>query len=133
MDGLFRFSEAQRNNPAVRAWFMANDNTLVDIAELWFRVIEGVADDVWSVLHDGYPTACCCDVAFAYVGVFKAHVNVGFFRGAELPDPDALLTGTGKRMRHVKLRRHGALNEAALRQLIVAAYEDMRQRVEAIS
>jgi hypothetical protein len=36
--------------------------------------------------------------------VFTAHVNVGFFRGAELSDPNGLLQGTGKFMRHVKLR-----------------------------
>lgn len=33
-----------------------------------------------------------------------AHVNVGFFRGAELADPDGLLEGSGRFMRHVKLR-----------------------------
>jgi len=38
------------------------------------------------VLHDGAPTACVADAAFAYVNAFKAHVNVGFFRGAELAD-----------------------------------------------
>ena len=56
-------------------------------------------DDVREVLHDGHPTACVADAAFAYVNAFKAHVNVGFFRGAEIVDPDGLLEGTGKFMR----------------------------------
>jgi hypothetical protein len=43
------------------------------------------------------------DAAFAYVDAYRAHVNVGFFRGAEIADPDGLLEGVGKFMRHVKL------------------------------
>ena len=59
-------------------------------------------DDVRELLRDGHPTACIGDAAFAYVNAFKAHVNVGFFRGAEIADPERLL-GAGKFMRHVKL------------------------------
>ena len=47
-------------------------------------------------MHDGHPTACVADAAFGYVNAFKAHVNVGFFRGAEIADPEGLLEGTGK-------------------------------------
>src|SRR4051812_9986763 len=60
-------------------------------------------DDVREVLHDGHPTACVADAAFAYVNTFKSHMNVGFFRGAEIADPAHLLQGTGKLMRHVKI------------------------------
>ncbi len=73
------------------------------IAQHWFEVMRNCGDDVREVLHDGHPTACVADAAFAYVNAFKAHVNVGFFRGAEIADPDGLLEGTGKFMRHVKL------------------------------
>ena len=85
--------------------------------------------DVREVMHDGYPTACVVDAAFAYVGVFKAHVNVGFFRGAELPDPKRLLEGTGKFMRHVKLAPGRKIDHEALSQLIHTAYADMKSRV----
>ena len=85
--------------------------------------------DVRELMHDGCPTACVVDAAFAYVGVFTAHVNVGFFQGASLPDPADLLQGTGKRMRHVKLRWGESLNETALHALILAAYRDMRARL----
>jgi hypothetical protein len=44
------------------------------------------------------------DAPFGYVNVFASHVNVGFFCGASLPDSARLLQGTGKFMRHVKLR-----------------------------
>lgn len=60
--------------------------------------------DVRELLHDGHPTACVGDAAFAYTNAFTAHVNVGFFLGAALPDPAGLLQGEGKHVRHVKLR-----------------------------
>ena len=53
-------------------------------------------------------------------------INVGFFRGAELPDPHGLLEGTGKFMRHVKLRPEGEVDAAALWKLIDTAYTDMK-------
>jgi hypothetical protein len=81
-------------------------------------------------MHDGYPTACVEHAAFAYVGAFKAHVNVGFFRGAELWDPHALLEGSGKYMRHVKLRPDEEVDEAALVALIQLSYRDMQQRLQ---
>ncbi len=71
------------------------------------------------------------DAAFAYANAFTAHVNVGFFRGAELSDPDGLLEGTGKYMRHVKLRPGRPIDDAALRKLIDAAYVDMKRRLKA--
>lgn len=79
-------------------------------------------DDVRELLHDGHPTACVGEAAFGYVNAFTAHVNVGFFPGAHLADPARLLEGTGKNMRHVKLRPGAQIDEEALAALIQAAY-----------
>ncbi len=106
-----------------------HDGPLGDIAQRWFEVMRGCGRDVRELLHDGAPTACVVDAAFAYVDVFKAHVNVGFFRGAELPDPAGLLEGTGKFMRHVKLRPGADMDSDALRSLVEAAYVDMQDRL----
>ncbi len=100
------------------------------IARHWFEVMRNCGDDVRELLHDGHPTACVADAAFAYVNVFKAHVNVGFFRGAELEDPLGLLEGNGKYMRHIKLRPGGNINTSALIRLIECAYSDMKRRLE---
>jgi hypothetical protein len=81
-----------------------------------------------ELLHDGCPVACLGDAPFGYVNVFSSHVNVGFFHGAALPDPAHLLQGTGKFMRHVKLRPGTATN--ALSRLIDTAYSDIKARVE---
>ena len=87
--------------------------------------------DVRELLHDGCATVCVEDVPFAYVGVYTAHVNVGFFHGATLPDPAGLLQGFGKCMRHVKVRPGLAFDEPALEALIVAAYRDIVARLAA--
>ena len=100
------------------------------IAQRWFKVMRDCGDDVREVLHDGHPTACVGDAAFGYVNAFKAHVNVGFFRGAELYDPGDLLEGTGKFMRHVKLRPERDIDTAALTRLIETAYTDMKGRMK---
>ena len=101
------------------------------IAQSWFEVMRDCGDDVRELLHDGHPTACVGDAAFAYVNAFKAHVNVGFFLGAEIADPKGLLEGTGKFMRHVKLGPERNVDAAALMKLIETAYTDMKGRLKA--
>ena len=124
-----RFSSAVRRDPAVDAWFTHSADEMRRFALPWFERMRGCGADVRELLHDGYPTACVEDAAFCYVGAFRAHVNVGFFQGANLADPAGLLEGTGKRMRHVKLRWAEPVNVAALTELIQAAYRDMRLRL----
>jgi hypothetical protein len=130
MNQLFRFSSAVKRDPAVDAWLSARSDDLGTLARHWFGVIRDRGDDVRELMHDGCPTACVTDAAFAYVNAFKAHVNVGFFRGAELADPAGLLEGTGKYMRHVKLRPDEDIDGAALVRLVESAYADMKRRLE---
>ena len=99
------------------------------VARRWFEVMRGCGDDVRELLHDGHPTACVGDAAFGYVNAFRDHVNVGFFRGAEIADPKRLLEGTGKFMRHVKLSPERDVDAAALTELIETAYADMKKRI----
>jgi len=44
---------------------------------------------------------------YAYIGPYRTYVNLGFFHGTALPDPEGLLEGTGKKLRHVKVRSIG--------------------------
>jgi hypothetical protein len=130
MDGLFRFPNAIRHSPEVERWFLTQPPGLGDIAERWFERIRKCGPDVTELLHDGWPTACLVDAAFAYTAVHAAHVNVGFYRGSELPDPAGLLEGSGKRMRHVKLKPGEEIDEMALEALIEAACANMKARLE---
>lgn len=126
---LLRFPSSVKRDPAVDVWMRAHSGELGAIAHRWFAVMRACGDDVRELLHDGHPTACVGDAAFGYVNAFKEHVNVGFFRGAELPDPEHLLEGTGRFMRHVKLRPERAIDAAVLTRLIQTAYMDMQQRL----
>lgn len=128
-DTLFRLPSARRRDPRVELWFEGQSGDLAAIARHWFEIMRGCGEDVRELMHDGCPTLCVGDAAFAYVGVYRAHVSIGFFRGAALDDPRALLEGAGKFMRHVKLRREKAIDHVAVSELIEAAYLDMKQRV----
>jgi hypothetical protein len=130
MSDLFLLSGALPRDPDVKAWFSKPDDELRRLAQPWFEQMRGCGADVRELLHDGCPTACLGNAAFGYVNAFSAHVNIGFFHGAALGDPAGLLEGSGKRMRHVKVRWGQPVNEAALSNLIAAAYLDIRLRVE---
>jgi hypothetical protein len=129
MEALFRLPSAVRCDPAVETWFFDLTDPLRLIAREWFLRMRRCGDDVCEILHDGCPTACVGDAAFAYVNAFSGHAAVGFFHGSTLPDPAGLLEGTGKRMRHVKLRPGEHVDERALERLIRRAYDDLRVRL----
>ncbi|MBW2463354.1 MAG: DUF1801 domain-containing protein [Deltaproteobacteria bacterium] len=61
------------------------------------------------------------DGPFCYVRAFPKHVNFGFWRGAELPDPKRRLKGTGGKMRHIRLTSLDDIDERAFRALVKAA------------
>lgn len=127
---FLRFNGSVERDPTIDAWMKQHTGELGAIAHQWFEVMRKCGDEVRELLHDGAPTACLGDAPFAYVNVFTSHVNVGFFHGAALPDPARLLQGTGKFMRHVKLKPGTPTNAAALSKLIEAAYADIKDRVE---
>jgi hypothetical protein len=62
---------------------------------------------------------------YAYIMGQSAHVNLGFFHGTDLPDPDNRLEGTGKKLRHVKLRTIEDADAPPIRALIEAAFNHM--------
>ena len=127
---LLRFNGAVERDPAIDRWMKDRAGSLGAIADQWFEKMRRCGDEVRELLHDGCPVACLGDVPFGYVNVFTAHVNVGFFHGASLPDPARLLEGNGRFMRHVKLRPGAATNVSALSRLIEDAYSDIKARVE---
>jgi hypothetical protein len=127
---LFWLDHTLPHDPAVDAWLGAQPGELGEIARHWYAVMRAAGDEVCESMHDGCPMACFGLYPFAYVNVFRAHVNVGFFQGATLSDPKGLLEGTGKRMRHVKLRPGTPGPGAALERLIALAYAEMKASVE---
>lgn len=120
---------AVEKDPAITAWMQDHSGEVGSLAWQWFDVMRGCGKDVRELLHDGNPVVCVADAPFAYVGAYKSHASVGFFRGSELPDSAGLLEGNGKLMRHVKLRPGSPVDEAALSRLIDEAYANIRRHL----
>ena len=129
MSDILRLDGAVRRDPAIDVWLREQPRELGSLARKWFKAMRACGKDVRELMHDGNPVACVADAPFAYVDVFTNHMNVGFFQGAELSDPERLLEGSGKRMRHVKLRPGTSVDPAALGTLIDAAYSDIKTRL----
>jgi hypothetical protein len=128
MNAILRLSGAVGQDPAIDVWLNSPPDDLRSIARKWFAQMRERGDDVQELMHDGCPVACVHDAPFGYVNTFRSHVNVGFFNGAALRDPAGLLEGTGKRMRHVKLKPGVEIESSALTDLIHDAYLDMKVR-----
>jgi hypothetical protein len=129
VDDILRFPSAVMREREIDVWLRSRREDLRPLVETWFSRMRQCGDDVRELMHDGCPTACVGDVAFAYVGAYKEHVNIGFFFGALLDDPARLLEGTGKRGRHVKLRPGRVIDSAALDRLVETAYVDIKARL----
>jgi hypothetical protein len=67
---------------------------------------------------------------FCYIAAQREYVNLGFYYGADLPDPEGLLEGTGKKLRHIKVKEVGMVAQPALRQMIEAS---LHERVKMLS
>ena len=65
--------------------------------------------------------------AYACALPYRAHVNLGFYRGAHLADPASRLEGVGKAMRHVSLTHRDQVDDQAVRDLMIAAREERRR------
>ena len=64
---------------------------------------------------------------FCYIGIYKAHINLGFYHGVDLPDPKGLLAGTGKKLRHLKLVDAEEVGRPSVRALVEAALAERQQ------
>ena len=68
---------------------------------------------------------------FCYIAVQSKYANLGFNYGAELPDPDNLLEGTGQAFRHVKIYSQADVKQPALRELLEAAVKERQDTLSA--
>ena len=56
-----------------------------------------------------------------YLALFAERINLGFYYGADLPDPAGLLEGSGALMRHIKITTAAQLATPAVHDLVAAA------------
>ena len=64
---------------------------------------------------------------YAYILPHSKWVNLGFYQGANLADPDGLLEGTGAKMRHIKVRSLEAAEDPAIRTMVQEALSERKQ------
>ena len=88
------------------------------MAEVMPRVPESV-NIGWAAIN--YCSSSNMRDFIASLNPQRTYVNVEFRDGVDLPDPAGLLEGTGKRLRHVKVRTAEDVQKPALRNLLVAA------------
>ena len=103
------------------------DPAVRDLAQRTRALVLDVMPGAWEVVWPrqrvaGYGTGPRkMSEHFCWVSPHKAHVDLGFYYGAELPDPANLLEGTGRLLRHVKLRSVEDVEQEELRRLVEVA------------
>jgi hypothetical protein len=92
------------------------------------RVVLRAAPEANELIYDAYNAVTVAysfsgrlKEAFCHVAAYSSHVNLGFNRGADLPDPEGVLRGTGVRVRHVRISTAANLNSPALDALVRGA------------
>ena len=84
--------------------------------------------DAYELIYQGtigYSLSTSPFDRICYIAPQKNYVNLGFFFGTHLDDPQHLLVGEGKRMRHVKVRSREDASNPALTQLLIEAWKDV--------
>ena len=116
----------------VRAWLARVPGQHASVVVAVRALVFSVAPDAHeTIYHDalGYGPSDSGFDPILYVAVFRAHVNLGFFYGGFTADPDGLLIGSGKRMRHVRLTTPENCANPALRRLLAEAWAVGLRRV----
>jgi hypothetical protein len=95
---------------------------MADIERAANRFIRSLAPDARIQVKWDAPWYTGKDL-ICVVGAFTHHVGVEFWRGSTIPDPDHLLVGTGKNLRHVKLRSIAEATSPPFARLVRAALQ----------
>lgn len=114
-----------------------------DLLDLASESLRPVMESVRALIFEIHPDACevvrigeraasyGCGPrkmidGYAYIMPFRSWVNLGFFQGASLMDPQGLLDGSGTRLRHIRLRTVDDTEQPAVRALVEEAYAERK-------
>jgi hypothetical protein len=123
-----------RKPPAeLRRFLQAYDPS---IAQLFFAAraaILGLAPNADELLYDAYNAVAAAYTfsnrlkeSFCHIAAYRDYVNLGFNRGATLPDPEGLLAGSGRSIRHVRIATIADLKRPGVRRLLRTAVDEGR-------
>jgi len=116
-------------DPQLLGFLEAYDRHISDLALALREIILEEAPDASESIYQVYTVAIWFGFSekmkdmFCYIATNAGHVNLGFPRGASLPDPNRVLEGEGKTMRHVKFATLRDVERPFVRRYIHAAME----------
>ena len=95
--------------------------------EMVLRAAPGCSEliyDAYNAVTSGYSYTGRPSDAFIHLPVYARWVNIGFNRGSLLKDPEGLLVGSGRWIRHIRIEKADDLKAPALQALVKAAVEN---------
>jgi hypothetical protein len=119
--------------PELRKFLSAYDRHIVQLALSLRKVVlteipnasESIYD-AYNAVAIGYSLTGRLKEGFCHIAVYGPHVNLGFNRGSELPDPKKVLRGNGNRVRHITFHEESELKQPHVRRLIRMAMMNSR-------
>jgi hypothetical protein len=118
-------------DPQLLGFLEAYDRPIADLAlalrEIILEEVPGASESIYQV----YTVAIWFGFSgkmkdmFCYIATNARHINLGFPRGSTLPDPNHVLEGSGKTMRHVKFMNQRDLERSFVRRYIRASVEQL--------
>jgi hypothetical protein len=121
-----RYLGALRRDPAIDAGIRAQAGPLGETVARLVAIARAAEPSHDEILAHGAPSFCIDGEPYCYVVPYARHVNLGFCHGAALPDPDGLLRGRGKWIRHVRVLPDEPLPSEALARLVAASARRVR-------
>jgi hypothetical protein len=118
-------------DPQLLGFLEAYDRPVSDLALALREIVLEEAPDASESIYQVYTVAIWFGYSgkmkdmFCYITTNARHVNLGFPRGASLPDPNGVLEGEGKAMRHIKFASLGDLERPFVRRYIRASIEQI--------
>lgn len=93
------------------------------------------APNSFELIYDSYNTLSTAfsftddlNHAFCHIALYSKHVNLGFNYGSELEDPKELLNGSGKQIRHLKIKKDDDLEAPHIKNFIEKAINHINLR-----
>lgn len=118
-------------HPQLLGFLTAYDRTIADLALALREIILEEQPDAAESVYQVYTVAIWFGFSakmkdrFCYITTHAGHINLGFPRGATLPDPNRILQGEGKTMRHIKFKSLAELERPFVRRYIQAAIKQV--------
>ena len=123
---------AKKDLPEINEYLETKDVRLQEVIRRLRILMKKLIPDVVEGVNPWRIPTFYVNEQMCYLRVGLKHITFGFFWGTSLDDPEGLLEGTGKNLRHVKLRTIDDLNKDGLKELIQAAAEFNRQNERSV-